>query len=66
MAKGPDPSFSEISKVVMDSRCTWDHISGIQGVIIFNEAKTVHQLHLSDVSSTFLGEMGLDVFLGDC
>lgn len=44
---------------------TWDHVSCIQGVIILDEAKTIHEFGLRDVARSIL-EMILDVFLGDC
>ena len=42
---------------------TRHHIPGIQWIIVLNEAKAIHKLHLGDSAGAILREMGLDVFL---
>ena len=44
---------------------TRNHIPSIESIIVFDEAKSIHELNLSDVASTIL-EMVLDVLFGDC
>lgn len=45
---------------------TRNHVSGIQGVIIFDEAEATHELDFGDLSSSMFGEMGLDIGLVGC
>ena len=43
---------------------TWDHVPGIQGVLVLDEAEAVHQLDLSDLPGAMFSKVGLDVGLG--
>lgn len=43
---------------------TWDDISSIHGIFIFNEAEAIHKLDLGDLASTMGGEVTLDIGLG--
>lgn len=45
---------------------TRHHIPSIQRIVVLNESEAVHQLNLGDIASAILGEVGLDIFLGDC
>ena len=45
---------------------TRNHVPRIQRIVVLDEAKAVHELHLGDVTSAILGEMGLDIFLRHC
>lgn len=45
---------------------TWHNVTRIHRVLILDEAETVHQLHLCDVSGAMLCEMRLDIGLGSC
>ena len=42
---------------------TRHHVPGIQRVVVLNEAKSIHKLHLGDSAGAILGKMGLDIFL---
>lgn len=44
---------------------TWDNVSCIKHVFIFNEAKAIHELDFLDDSSTMALEMILDFLFGD-
>lgn len=44
---------------------TRDDISGVDGILVFDEAKTIHELDLCD-GAWGLFEVGLDILLGDC
>lgn len=43
---------------------TWNHVSGIHGVLIFDKTEAVHELDLGNLASAMLGEVGFDVGLG--
>jgi hypothetical protein len=45
---------------------TGHNISGIQLVVIFDEAEAVHQLYLRDLTGAMAAEMFLDVAFGHC
>lgn len=47
-------------------KLTRHHVPSIQRIIVLDEPEAVHQLDFGDVASSILGEVGLDVFLGDC
>ena len=52
----------------VDQSCrghTWYYVSRIDGFAVFNETKSIHELHFSDGSGPIL-EMRHDIFLGDC
>lgn len=42
---------------------TRHHVPGIEGIIVLDEAKAIHKLHLGDSAGAILGKMGLDIFL---
>ena len=48
------------------TRLTRDDITGIHGVLVFDEAKAVHQLYLGDFSSAMSRKVGLNIGLGSC
>lgn len=43
---------------------TWNHIARIHGILVLNEAKTVHELDLGDLARAMGREVGLHVRLG--
>lgn len=43
---------------------TWDDVTGIHRILIFDEAKPVHQLDLRDLSGAMGAEMFFDVLFG--
>lgn len=43
---------------------TWDNVARIHGILILDEAETIHELDLSDLASTVGGEVILDICLG--
>jgi len=45
---------------------SWNNITGIHGILVFDEAESIHQLHLGDFPGAMGREMGLDVGLGSC
>lgn len=45
---------------------TRHHVTGIQRIIVLDEAEAVHKLHLGNIAGAILGEMGLDIFLRHC
>ena len=44
---------------------TRNDIRRVHGVVIFDEAKTVHEFHLGDVAGAMGLEVFEDIFLGD-
>jgi hypothetical protein len=60
------PSTRHNEAVWVAAGRTWNNITGIHGVLILDEAETVHQLHLENLSSAMAGEVALDVGLGSC
>lgn len=54
--------INETSSAVL----TGHNISGIQLVVIFDEAETIHQLDLRDLTGAMAAEMFLDVALSHC
>lgn len=43
---------------------TRNDITGIHGILVFDESKAVHELDLGDLSSAMSVEMGLDISFG--
>ena len=43
---------------------TRNDITGIHGILVFDESKAIHELDLGDLSSPMSVEMGLDVSFG--
>lgn len=52
----------------MQKRCkrTWNNITSIHGILVFDEAEAIHQLHLGDFPGAMGRKMGLDIGLGSC
>lgn len=45
-------------------KLTWNDIPGVHGVLVLDEAETIHDLDLDNLTSAMGGKMGLDVRLG--
>lgn len=43
---------------------TWDYITGIHGIFVFNEAEAVHELDFSYFAGAMGGEVCFDVGFG--
>ena len=50
----------------MASSLTWNHVSGIQRILVLDKTEAVHKLDFGYFTSAMLGEMGLDIGLGGC
>lgn len=44
---------------------TGNNVARVQGVLVFDEAESIHQLDLGDFASAMGCEMGLDISLSD-
>lgn len=47
-------------------RPTWHNIASIQRILILDEAETIHQLYLCDLTSAMFRKVSLDIGLGSC
>ena len=45
---------------------TGNNITGIQGILVFDEAETIHQLHLGDLAMVVFRKVRLDIGFGSC
>ena len=50
-----------MSKAIVE--LTWDDVSSVHCVVIFDEAKAIHELHLGNSASSMCFEVFLDIFL---
>lgn len=48
----------------MKERHTWNHIPGIHGVLVFDEAESIHYLDFDNLASAMGGEVAFDIRLG--
>lgn len=48
------------------SRYTGNNITRVHGILVFNEAEAIHELHLHDLASAMSTEVILDIGLCGC
>ena len=53
-----------MTSVKLELKLTRHHISRIHRIVILNESKAIHELHLGNVASAMGLEVFLDIFLG--
>lgn len=49
----------------MSVELTWNDVARVHGILIFDEAKAIHQLDLCDLASAMGTEVSLDIGLCD-
>lgn len=59
-------SVAQNNNTECDQKLTWDNVAGIHGILILDEAKTIHELNLCNFSGAMFREMRLDIGLGSC
>lgn len=53
-------------KKAEEGRLTRNNVAGIHRILVFDEAETVHQLHLGDFPGAMSRKVCLDIGLGSC